>query len=274
MGKILYFVVFALAVFAGGTFRLGGWGATNGSTEKVDPSGKVVAYSSTATFANDASPFYAIAKSEEQSIHKYISNSDYVVTAKLIKTDVIGKVHKKAELDLSDYVAAWIYTFKVEKLLFTRENSSDTTLADRQLETFKMIARNGDIREMYDDGDKFLFFLKKIPADDPEFGGLEIDKGQTYYRVYRGAQGESIFPGPGDPMHGKNAVGRIDVSNANWAVLIEQIKTLCQALSAGSKETVLINLRKLADSTNDDVVKENALFAIQDLQKRTNSPAP
>ncbi|HMM79820.1 MAG TPA: hypothetical protein PKC65_07355 [Pyrinomonadaceae bacterium] len=274
MGKILYFVVFALAVFAGGTFRLGGWSSTNGSTEKVDPSGKTVAYSSTETFANDASPFYAIAKSEEQSIYKYISNSDYVVTAKLVKTDVIGKVHKKAELDLSDYVAAWIYTFKVEKLLFTRENPSDTTLADRQLETFKMIARNGEIREMYDDGDKFLFFLKKIPADDPEFGGLELDKNTKYYRVYSGAQGESIFPGPGDPMHGKNSVGRIDVANAHWAVLIEQIKVLCKALTSGSKETVLINLRNLADSTNDEVVRENAVYALSELQKRANSPTP
>jgi len=215
-------------------------------------------------------------KTEVPAIYKYISNSEFVVTASLTKTEAVNKLQKKAEFDLGDYAVAWVHTFKVEKSLFTRQIGSDLGPVDKkQLDAFRLISRgvftNGS-SDGYFDGDRYLFFLKVIPADDPEFDGLDIDKSKTYYRVYRGGQGESIFPGPGDPMHGKNPVGRVKLPNETYGKLVEQIKAICSALSSGSKETVLINLRNLADSTDDAVIRENALFAIRDLEKESAAP--
>ncbi|MEZ5422739.1 MAG: hypothetical protein R2682_06545 [Pyrinomonadaceae bacterium] len=211
------------------------------------------------------------------AIYKYISDSDLVVIASLVKTQTVGKLRKKAELDLSDYLGAWIYTFRVDEDLFARQTRSDLGPVDKKRpDEFRVIGKgvftNGS-SDGYSDGDKYLFFLKEIPADDREFDGLDIDKSKKYYRVYSGAQGESIFPGPSDPMHGKNPVGRIKIPNETYGKLVEQIKTICAALSSGSKEIVLINLHNLADSTDDAVIRENALFAISDLEKQASSPA-
>jgi len=209
--------------------------------------------------------------SETPKIYNYISESEFVVTASLVKTETIGKLKKKAELDLSDYLAAWIYTFKVEKNLFTRQTGPDLGPVDKkQLDEFRLISK-GSIDDAYFKEDRYLFFLREIPADDPVFDGLDIDKTKKYYRVYSGAQGDSIFPGRSDPMHGKNPVGRIKLPNQTYGKLVEQIKTICAALSSGSKEMVLINLRNLADSTDDEILKENALFAISDLEKQTQT---
>ncbi|MCC6451990.1 MAG: hypothetical protein IT171_03810 [Acidobacteria bacterium] len=212
--------------------------------------------------------------SEAPAIYRYISDSDYVAIVTNKASKAIGLKVKRVPLDLSDWMAGSVYEFQIDDRLFSKGLfQTGKLLGTNSIGSMEIFTTSRDYRESFAPGEESLLFLREIPADDPEFRGLDIDTTKKYYRVYRGAQGESIFPGPGDPMHGKSRVGRIDVSNAHWGVLIEQIKVLCKVLSSGNKETVLINLRNLADSTNDEVVRENALYAISDLQKQANSPS-
>ncbi|MBX3281490.1 MAG: hypothetical protein KF756_03335 [Acidobacteria bacterium] len=205
-------------------------------------------------------------KDDGPAIYKYISNSDYVVIVTNRASKAIGLKTKRVPLNLSDWMAGSLYEFQIDKMLFSKDLfQAGKPIGTGSVRSIEIFTTSKEYRESFVPGEKSLLFLKEIPAGDPEFRGLEIDKSQKYYRVYC-AQGESIFPGPSFPMHGKNSVGRIDVSNANWAGLIEQIRALCTALGAGTKEQVFINLRNLADSTNDEVVKENALFAIKSLE--------
>ncbi len=232
----------------------------------------LILFTASASFGQDGSgskTAQPVAAASVPAIYKYILDSDYVVVVTNRASRPIGLETKCVPLNVSDWMVGSVYEFQIDEMLYSRALfQAGKRLDTDSIRSLEIFTTSKGYRESFVPSEKSLLFLKEIPADNPEFDGLEIDKTTKYYRVYSGAQGESIFPGPGDPMHGKNPVGRINLANKEKEELVEEIEALCSALSAGTRQQVLINLRNLADSTDDEVVKANALFAIQDLEKQ------
>lgn len=138
------------------------------------------------------------------------------------------------------------------------------SLNRKSFEEFRLFVPVGTMDEVYEKDHTYLFFLVQRPKDENLAATYTVEPKTIFYKPFEG--NPSIFATGEPSFHAPRAKGFIELPSSNYSLLADRVETLCSALNAGSKESILINLRNLADSTNDEVVKENALFAIKSLE--------
>jgi hypothetical protein len=178
-------------------------------------------------------------------------------------------VEKQEKLDLSDMVAGFIYSFRVEKMLcskqlFSAENTSQTD----SLQNFQIFVPIGTQGENYQQGQRYLIFLRQIPTEENLASIYELDKNKIYFRPFEGDK--SIFPNETEGFHSPPKKGIIGMSDSKYQDLITNINLLCSTLNESDIKTRLIKLQKLTEST-DEELRKNAIYAIgvlKDLEKQ------
>lgn len=202
--------------------------------------------------------------SKPPTLFNYVSSSDYVVEAIVRKQEYVGKVKKQKELDVSDYLAMYVFSFDVEKTLCSKRSLSNNPVSEiKQLKAFQLIVPAGNLlNENYKEGEKFLLFINKVDKEEnlPNIYELKADK--LYYRVFEGQ--ESLLPDKGN-MHSPPKKGRINVSDSRYQSLIKRIENFCSALNVKEKLEKIQNLQMLLN-TDDQELRENVLYAIEILQ--------
>lgn len=200
----------------------------------------------------------------QPKIFHYISNSDYVVIAVLDKKDYVGKVNKQEKLDLRNEVAGFVYSFRVEKTLCSKESLSPKAEPQTNpLQDFQIFVRAGTQGENYGEGQRYLIFLRQMPKEEKLSSIYELDGDKIFFRPFGGDK--SIFPSEGVDFHEPTTRGVIEMSSVKHQDLIRRIETLCSALSGEDKNTKINNLRNLIKS-DDKELKDNAIYTIKILQ--------
>lgn len=206
---------------------------------------------------------------EPPRIFYYASMSDFTVVAVLDKREFVGKAEKRKKSDLSDIVAGWVYSFRVEKKLcskqlFSAENTSQTDT----LQNFQIFVPVGTQGENYQQGERYLIFLRQIPVEENLASIYELDKNKIYFRPFEGDK--SIFPNETEGFHSPPKKGIIGMSDSKYQDLITNINLFCSTLNEPDIETRFIKLEKLTEST-DEELRNNAIYAIEvlkDLEKQ------
>lgn len=203
---------------------------------------------------------------EQPTIFDFIAGSDYVAIG-MGKRNYVGKVEKQDELDVGDYLALYVHSLDVEKLLCSRESLLPGSNIEMEQPTdFHIVIPPGKLfYQFYKEGHKYLFFLTKVPEEEKLSSINELDKNRTYFRVFEGEI--SILPNEQGGFHSPSKMGAIELGNSKYQEITERIEILCSALSVNDKNDKIENLQDLAKS-DDEVLRTNASFAIEFLQKQ------
>ncbi len=198
------------------------------------------------------------------TLFNYVSGSNYVVTAIVRKQEYVGKIKKQKELDVSDYLAMYVFSLDVEKTLCSEGSLSNNPVSEiKQLETFQLIVPAENLlNENYKEGEKFLLFINEVNKEEDLSNIYELKSDKSYYRVFEGE--ECLLPDKGN-LHSPRKKGRINVSDSRYKSVIKRIEIFCSALNTREKQEKIQNLIKLLD-TDDQELKENVLYAIEKLQ--------
>lgn len=195
------------------------------------------------------------------SLFHFASGSDYVVIATMTERGPVGKVNKKAELDLADLVAGRLFSFQVEKLLCSKEQFLPVSFSEQKvIHDFQIFVPGQISEENYLKDHKYLIFLQAQPETDKLAEVYELDKDKLYYRAFDGKT-TYLFPAG----HRTSTKGVIDLSDPEHQELAQRIEIFCKAFNETDKAARLNNLRKLADSP-DEELKSNAAYAIKTFQ--------
>lgn len=197
---------------------------------------------------------------DQPLLFSYLVNSDRVVVASWDKIAAVSKVEKKEKLDLADLAAGILYSFKVERLLFSKtsllapEKSEQVHFPD-----FQIFIRVGTQGENYIQDRKYLIFLEEIPEQEELSLKFALAEDKKYFRALEGP--ETLYPNDAGGFHGPPKKGIIEMSDIRHQKLIERIETLCDALNQPGLDAKIQNLSKLLNS-RDEEIQENALYAI------------
>lgn len=201
---------------------------------------------------------------KEPSIFHYISNTDHTVVALLDKIDFVGKANKQEKLDLRNEVAGFVYTFRVEKNLCSKDSFSPKEEPHKNLlQDFKIFVRAGEQEVSYREGQRYLIFLRQIPKEAKLSSIYKLDEGKTYFQPFEGDK--SIFPNEGEYLHSGPKKGIIEMSSLKHQALIKRVEALCSVLSEEDKN---VKIKKLQDLTksDDEELRNNAIYTIRILQ--------
>ncbi len=200
-------------------------------------------------------------------LFKSLMESEYVVIATTRKLTPVGKRTKRKEFDMADWLVGIVNHFQVEELLFSQEAFiAGEPVSTNTMGTFETFRKLENSKDVYQEGNRYLLFLKQIPEGDEIFSTLELDRGKKYYRPYTSAQ--TIVLGDPDVMNGINNISKIDLSTGRFPELVDAIQQLSRALNSGSNQTRIANLKELTRSDNK-IVRENAEYAIKTIRSRS-----
>ncbi len=211
-----------------------------------------------------------IDRSEEQpSIFHYAYNSDYVVVAMLDKLEPVASANKKEDgqsiSNLEDSVAGVLYSFRVERLLCSKESFSlKGDSPPNLLQKFQIfVAIEKNFEESYAKGQRYLIFLRALPNQEKLAAIYELDKSKNYFEAFEGYK--SIFSTGSGSLHSPPKKGIVEMSNLKYQDLIEKIEIFCSALNGTDKNMKIKKLQKLTKSS-DEQLRSNAIYAIKALQ--------
>jgi hypothetical protein len=201
------------------------------------------------------------------NIFYFISNSHYVVRAKLKQINIIGKRIKENSKEgvwsISDEVGGDLYYFESEKLLYFKSYTAQESAIQMNdaKEWLIFVPQPERLTELYKAGETYILFLKKDKEKDSIVKTFELDLNKNYFRAFVGEM--SIFPSEGG-MH-PLMKGVVKVTDTRYKELAEKIEVLSEALSEKEVENKIKSLKKLTVS-KDTELADNAKYAIEILQ--------
>lgn len=220
----------------------------------------------------DVLPLYHLNHSSYQEaaespvLFSYLVKSTYTVRAYATKSEHVGLVNKTKgdpnKVYVGENVAGFVYSFDVARLLCSKDSFGKGRQHNPDsIERFQIFVPFGKFfYEDYRIGREYLIFLERIPIAEKLWERYEVERKAKFFRAYEG--NISIFTMDQGSIEGPPRRGIIDLTNNRHKKLVERVESVCQALRVRRVGKKLENLRRLADSP-DEELRENAEYAIR-----------